>query len=292
MATVQLGPRSSYSEQALGGFGSYARRPPLFSAVRWGAVIAGVAVGVSVQLILSLLGVASGLSSTEVTQGETVGMGPLIWAGVSMLIAAFIGGYVAARMSGLKRKADGLLHGVVAWAVTTLLFATMATSAGGAALSGIFNNLSTAAGQTASSSGGAQSPLAMLRSQLGTNVDASTLQTLQQHIQAGRRNEAISMMTGSMGVDPARAATIVDQALIVSGSPQQASPQARSTAERAVKTAGTAAWTVFLGAALSLLFGIGGGVLGAAGARRVTWTDNSEAAANERTHEIPERTRS
>lgn len=278
MATVQLDPRGSYSEQALGGFGSYARRAPMFSAIRWGAVIAGVAVGVSVQLILSLLGVATGLSSTDVAQGESVGSGPLLWAGVSMLIAAFIGGYVSARMSGLKRKADGLLHGVVAWAVTTLLFAAMATSAGGAALSGVFNNLSLAAGSSADADG-AQSPVsAMLRGQLGTNVDPSTLQTLQQHIQAGRRDEAIGLMTGSMGAGQSRAATVVDQALIVTGSPQQASQQGRTTANSAVQTAGTAAWTVFFGAALSLLFGIGGGILGAVGARRVTWTDGADDA--------------
>ncbi len=285
MATVQLDPRSRYSESALGGFGSYPRRAPMFSAIRWSAVIAGVAVGVSVQLILSLFGVATGLSSTDVTQGETVGSGPLLWAGVSMLIAAFIGGYVSARMSGLKRKADGLLHGVVSWAVTTLLFAALATSAGGAALSGIFNNLSVAAGSAAGADGG-QSPMAaMLRGQLGADVDPATLHALQQHIQAGRRDQAISLMTGSMGAGQARAATVVDQALILTGSPQQASPQARTTANRAMQTAGSAAWTVFLGAALSLLLGIGGGILGAVGARRVTWTDGADeadTAANER----------
>src|SRR4051812_48319352 len=100
MASIPLEPGSSYSDLA-------AARRPLVPAIRWGAVFAGVAVGVSVQLALTLLGIASGLSSTDVSQGETVGMGPLIWAGLSMLIAAFIGGYVAARMTGLKRKVDG-----------------------------------------------------------------------------------------------------------------------------------------------------------------------------------------
>ncbi|HEX7633684.1 MAG TPA: hypothetical protein VF427_00210, partial [Noviherbaspirillum sp.] len=79
-------------------------RRQLWPAIRWGAVIAGVAVGLSVQLVLTLLGIATGLSTVNLSQGETVGTGPLLWAGFSMLVSAFVGGYVAARMSGLKRK--------------------------------------------------------------------------------------------------------------------------------------------------------------------------------------------
>ena len=30
-----------------------------------------------------------------------------------MLIAAFVGGYVAARSAGLRRRMDGILHGAV-----------------------------------------------------------------------------------------------------------------------------------------------------------------------------------
>jgi hypothetical protein len=239
-------------------------------------VFAGVAVGVSVQLALTLLGIASGLSSTDVSQGETVGMGPLIWAGLSMLIAAFIGGYVAARMTGLKRKVDGVLHGVVAWAVTTLLFAFLATSAGGSMLSGVFSSMQTAANATAASGNGG-GVAAMLKSQIGGNVNADALKTLQQQIQAGQRDQAIQTMTGTMGVDQARASSIVDQALIMSGSPQSASPQARASADKALNVAGTAAWTVFLAVALSLALGIAGGALGAVGARRETWADSDAA---------------
>jgi hypothetical protein len=270
MASIPLEPGSSYSD--LTGM----TRRPLIPAIRWGAVFAGVAVGVSVQLALTLLGIASGLSSTDVSQGETVGMGPLIWAGLSMLIAAFIGGYVAARMTGLKRKVDGVLHGVVAWAVTTLLFAFLATSAGGTMLSGVFSGMQTAASATASSGSGG-GVAAMLKSQIGGNVNADALKTLQQQIQAGQRDQAIQTMTGTMGVDQARASTIVDQALIMSGSPQSASPQARASADKALNVAGTAAWTVFLAVALSLALGIAGGALGAVGARRETWADSDAA---------------
>jgi hypothetical protein len=261
-------------DRQLEAAGAYMRRP-LFPAIRWGAVLAGVAVGVSVQLALTLLGIATGLSTTDVTQGETVGMGPLLWAGFSMLVAAFVGGYVAARMSGLKRKADGILHGAVAWAVTTIMFAALATSIGGTLLSGVFNNMSQLAQSAASSSG---SPVgSMVQGQLG-KVDPAAIKQVQQAIQNGQRDQAVQQLT-SMGIDQAKASAIVDQAMIASGKPEAASPQGRQTAEAAVKGAGAAAWVVFLAVALALAIGIGGGALGAAGSRRVSWSSTPARAS-------------
>lgn len=254
---------------------NYTMRRQVFPAIRWGAVLAGVAVGISVQLALTLLGIATGLSSIEVTEGESFGMGPLIWAGVSMLVAAFFGGYVAARMSGLKRKADGVLHGAVSWAVTTIMFAVLATSIGGTLVSGVFNNMS----QLARVSGaGGESPLvAMMRAQ-GGRVDPQAMRQLQQHIQNGQRDQAVQLVTSTMGVEQARAEAIVDQALIASGSSGAASQQGKAKAETAMQNAGTAAWVVFLAVALALAIGIGGGALGAAGSRRVSWSGGASGS--------------
>ena len=254
---------------------NYNLRRPMFPAIRWGAVMAGVAVGVSVQLALTLLGIATGLTTAELAEGEAMGTGPLIWAGFSMLVAAFVGGYVAARMSGLKRKADGVLHGAVSWAVTTILFAVLATSVGGALVSGVFSNMSQLArtGANAAAAGG-NSPLAALVRSQGGRLDAESMRQFQQLLQAGQRDQAVQLLSSRMGLDPTRAANIVDQALIITGSPQAASPQARAAAEGAMQTAGTAAWVVFLAVALALAIGITGGALGAAGSRRVSWGAN------------------
>lgn len=251
---------------------NYNLRRPMFPAIRWGAVLAGVAVGVSVQLALTLLGIATGLSTTEVTQGETLGTGPLIWAGFSMLIAAFVGGYVAARMSGLKRKADGILHGAVSWAVTTILFAVLATTIGGTLVSGVFNNMAQLAQAGASAAGGAESPIAAMMRTQGAKLDAESMKQFQQFLQAGQREQAVQLLSARMGVDQNRASGIVDQALILTGSPEAASQQGRATTEGALQTAGTAAWVVFLAVALALGLGIGGGALGAAGSRRISWS--------------------
>jgi hypothetical protein len=277
MATIELGSGNAYVDPSLAA--NPALRRPLLPAIRWGAVLAGVVVGISVQLVLTLLGIATGLSTMNVAQGENVSAtAPLLWAGLSMLISSFIGGYVAARMSGLKRKVDGVLHGAVSWAVTTLLFTVLATSVSGTLLSGIFSNIgpsmmrnNTANGDTAAG--------AFLKGQIGGNIDAATLQQLQRDIQAGRRDDAVQLLSGSTGMDPARASTVVDQALILTGSPEQASPQSRAAANRAVDTASTAAWVVFIAVALSLAAAIGGGILGAMGARRTTWVSSTATTA-------------
>lgn len=275
MATIGLETGTGYREQIGGGLDILQRRS-VFTVIRWGAVVAGVAFGISVQLVLTLLGIATGLSSIDMTRGESVGNGPLLWTAGSMLIAALAGGYVTARMSGLKRKMDGALHGAISWAVTTLLFALLATSAGGTLLGGVFSSMDAAMAQ--SSAGGESVVGTMLRSQLGRNVDAATLQTLQQAIQAGRRDEAVQIMQ-SIGLDPARAGTIADQALILSGSPAQASPHGRETTSRVVQTAGRAAWGVFATVALTLVLGIIGGLLGATGSRRAVWTGTTPGTA-------------
>ncbi len=124
--------------------------------------------------------------------------------------------------------------------------------------------------QSGASAGGVTS---LLNRQLGTNVSPENMRTLQGHITAGRRDQAIDYMSTTMGVQRDRASTIVDQALILSGSPEQASPQGRAAADRAIQGASTAAWVVFGAVALSLVLSFIGGALGAMGARRTTWAE-------------------
>ena len=253
-------------------------RRPLFPAIRWGAVLAGVAVGVAVQLVLTLLGIASGLSLSSVSAAGGPATGALVWAGLSLLIAAVIGTYVAGRMSGLKRKTDGLLHGAVTWAVTTLLFVFLATSASGSLLSGLFSGLNPGNAITQ-----VASVTSMINRQMGTNMSAESLRTLQEHISAGRRDQAIDYMSSAMGVQHDRAAGIVDQALILSGSPEQASPAGREAANRAIQRAGTAAWIAFGAVALAFALSLLGGALGAMGAQRTNWIESTEGATVKRT---------
>lgn len=259
-------------------------RSPYFPAINWGAIFAGIVVGLATQLVLALLGFAAGLSAVDVGEdsGRIQPSAPLFagaWQGVSMLVAAFVGGYVAARMSGLHRKSDGMLHGFVAWAATTLLFAILATSAVGSFFGGVFDTAGRAAlerSAVAESPGNAGSLATQLESLVRGNeaatapgaVNPEAIGQLQEHIEAGDREGAIAYMVQSMGFDPQRAAAIVDQALIVSGNAESASPEAQDQAGRTVDTATVATWTVFGAVALSLLLGVIGGLVGAKSSHR------------------------
>lgn len=255
--------------------GSLIRRP-LMPAIRWGAILAGVVVGISVQLALTLLGIATGLSSSQAVQSEELKIGSMIWAGVSMLIAAFVGAYVAARMSGLKRKADGILHGVVSWAVTTLLFAVLATSAAGLMLDNLFDRMVPNLEQEESAQKSATPQQAgpvetFLVKQLGEDATPAQLRRILRHVHAGDRDRVVQYMTDNMAIARLRAENIADQALILNDAQGFASPRAQAEAERAVGAANIAAWIVFTVVALSLALGIIGGALGAHGSRRTTW---------------------
>jgi hypothetical protein len=100
--------------------------------IKWGAIFAGLAVGIAAQIVLTLLGLAIGAWSVdlrEVQPAQGIPLSTGIWTGVSMLISAFIGGYVTSRLSGAYLRTDGLYHGAVVWGVTWVVFTWLATTA-------------------------------------------------------------------------------------------------------------------------------------------------------------------
>lgn len=115
-------------------------RPLPINAVRWSAVLAGMAVGIAVQIVFNLGGIAFGLALNLRGDEYVIRLAPSAWNTLSMLAGALVGGYVAARASALRRIADGMLHGMVAWGATTLVFAVLASTTAGA-LSGLFNTI-------------------------------------------------------------------------------------------------------------------------------------------------------
>jgi hypothetical protein len=93
-----------------------------FDRVRWGAIVAGLFVAMSVMVLLSVLGMAIGLSAYD--QGDnprafSTGMG--IWAIISAIIAFFIGGWFAARTAGVEGRRNGMINGLMVWAVAVPL---------------------------------------------------------------------------------------------------------------------------------------------------------------------------
>jgi hypothetical protein len=114
-------------------------RPSPVHAVRWAAVLSGMAVGIAIHLALTLAGTALGVALyAPGTIPEALPVAGAVWNVASMLVAALFGAYVAARASGLRRMADGVLHGIVTWGATTVLFAVLVASAMGTMLGGLF----------------------------------------------------------------------------------------------------------------------------------------------------------
>jgi hypothetical protein len=236
-------------------------RQPYFSAIRWGALFAGVITGTASYLLLTLFGLAVGLTAVDPTSAEPVGRVPFatgIWTGLSLLISAYIGGYVAGRMSGLSRRTDGMLHGFVSWAATTLLYVFLTTSAVGAILGGTFRVVGEVAQTGAQAAGGSQNILNMIAGG-NTNVSAQTLRDIQQAIASGNRDQAVNLITQNLGMTRESASQLVDR---VTPLVQQGGGQAREAATRATQVLTGASWWLFIGLALSLALGILGGASG------------------------------
>lgn len=270
---------------------SRAGRRPYFSAIRWGAIIGGLVSGTASYLLLSLLGVAIGLTAVDPQATESVGAVPLatgIWTGVSMFVGAFIGGYVAGHMSGLSRSGDGMLHGFVSWGATTLLYTVLTVSALGAVLGGTFKILSDGMQGATQAAAGNSNVMDQLAGTISGNgqgaVNAQSLSALQQAMSAGDRDSAIDIMVSQMGFDPDRAAQVVDRTMPLLG--PGAGQTARGAAAQATDVAAAASWWLFLGLLLSLALGMAGGALGVrATGRRLLGDHTAERQA--RNYSLP-----
>ncbi len=119
--------------------------------VSWGAIFAGVAVALVVQFLLNLLGVGIGLAVLEPltpveSDAQTVSFIGGIWFILSSLFAAFVGGFIASRLSGRPSTSTGGYHGITTWAVTTLFIIYMLTTSIGALVGGTFTSLANVVG--------------------------------------------------------------------------------------------------------------------------------------------------
>jgi hypothetical protein len=87
----------------------------------WGVIIAGVILSMNVYLIMSVLGTAVGASLlSPLSKADTLrgfGFGSGVWVIVTTVLAVFIGSYYSGRCAPVL----GWLHGLLSWAVMTLL---------------------------------------------------------------------------------------------------------------------------------------------------------------------------
>jgi ABC-type transport system involved in multi-copper enzyme maturation permease subunit len=103
--------------------------------VRWGAILAGLVTALSTLVLLSVLGLAVGLSAYDPgDQLGNFGMGASIWGIISTITAFILGGWVAARSAAVGGRSNALLNGIMVWAVTIPLILYMIGSGVGSVL--------------------------------------------------------------------------------------------------------------------------------------------------------------
>jgi hypothetical protein len=159
--------------------------PGLFGAegmrVSWGGIFGGVLVAVGTLLLLAALGVAVGVTAVDPSQADAskLGTGAAIWAGVSLLIALFVGGLVSTRIGATFDGSTGFFSGFLVWIVSLLLVAYLAASGVSSLASGAFSLMGGSAQQLVEQAGQkaqemAQNPQAVQQKAQEVKPQAST----------------------------------------------------------------------------------------------------------------------
>jgi len=144
--------------------------PSRVRRVSWGAIFAGVFFATVLQIMFTLLGAAVGFGPLKPAEqsnpSQAMAIGAGIWLLITGLVSIWMGACVAGRLSGGPRRADGMLHGLLTWSVSTVVAIGLLATGLGSVIGGtaalINSALAVANGGTAPES----QPLASLTDQV------------------------------------------------------------------------------------------------------------------------------
>lgn len=263
-----------------------------YNKVSWGAIFAGVAIALAAQFLLNLLGVGIGAAvldpaTSDNPDASTFSIGGGIWFVVAGIIASFLGGYVASRLSGRPSNSTGGYHGLTTWAVTTLVVLYLLTTSVGALIGGAFSGLTSivsGVGQTAATAVTAAAPAItnttnpmagieqQIRSSTGNDPEAlqaaavSSVQALVTGDQAKAeeaRARAADAVSKAQGIPVDQARTQVEQyEKTYRENIEAAKQQAIEAAEAATAAISTGAILGFIALTLGAIAGWFGGSFG------------------------------
>jgi hypothetical protein len=124
--------------------------------VHWGPIVAGLLSALTTLLLLSLLGLAIGLTSfnagTAAAQGgppPDAGRNSAIWAAIAGIVSFLLGGYVAGRTAALFNRGWGALNGALVFMLAVPLILWLA----GQGLGTILGSLGSLSGALATNPG-------------------------------------------------------------------------------------------------------------------------------------------
>ncbi|WP_170133973.1 PhnA-like protein [Palleronia aestuarii] len=252
-------------------------RSIMINNVSWGAVFAGVVVGLVAQVIINMIGVGIGAATLDPGTGDNPGVagfsiGAGIWFAISGILGALAGGFTAGRLSGKAKESTASWHGLTSWALATLVVVYLVSSSIGGIVGGAYSTLTSAVGNVAGAAGTAVEAA-------GPNPFSAIEQTFQSAIPedadpAAMRDAAIASVRSALTGDAEGAEQAEAQAVRAiaeaQGIPQQEAQaqfdqfqaQYTETVEQAKQTADTASAAV----STSALLGALGLILGAVAA--------------------------
>lgn len=193
----------------------------------WGAVFAGFVTVVAVQITLSLLGMGIGLGALGMrgaAMAQEVGIGSVIWMGITSIVAFFMGGWVAGKLSAVQLRSSASLHGILVWGLTSLVALFLLTSAIGAVLGGTFGMLTNMAGT--------------MISQVPQQQKSQMIQQGQQQMGKNQQGPQASTKAGMGGVPtmPNEVGSMLNK--MATQGPQSITPQDRESAVNALAGTG------------------------------------------------------
>ncbi|CAA9482760.1 MAG: hypothetical protein AVDCRST_MAG39-367 [uncultured Sphingomonadaceae bacterium] len=256
--------------------------------IDWGAVFAGAVVALVLQLLLNMFGLGLGLGTVDPGTADgspsagALGLGAAIWFVLSGIIASFVGGIAAGRLSGKPREDTGAWHGLVAWAVTTLGVVYLLTTAVSGIVGGTLGAVGGIARGAATTVGGAVQTAAVAApaaaGEDGVDV-AGAVNSVQQQVNEATGGQDPGQLLNTVRAytsgDPAQQAQAREQAAVtiaqqrglsieqaraeVARLEAQTRGQVQQTTQKVAKTADAAAGAASKGSILAAL----GLVLGA-----------------------------
>lgn len=195
-------------------------RTIMLNRISWGAVIAGVVVALVVQLLLGMLGLGIGAATLDPLGGDNPSASTLtisagIWTVVSGIIASFVGGLMAGRLSGKPVGSTGGLHGLTSWAATTLVIIFLFTTTVGGIVGGLMSGIGGALsglGQAATAAATVAAPaVANATDPLGT-IEEQVRNASGGNDPAALRDAAVSAVSAALTADDAQADTARENA--------------------------------------------------------------------------------
>jgi hypothetical protein len=123
---------------------------PVRNRVQWGPIIAGLVGALTIFVLLTILGIGIGASVLDPNRpADDVGIWATIWGALTIIVAFFAGGWVAAKTAAVGGEFGGMMNGLLVGAAGILLVIWL-TSTG---LGNLFGMLSSNIGDIANLAG-------------------------------------------------------------------------------------------------------------------------------------------